>query len=87
MTATLDYGIPGKKMNPGATFKGGGVSLLIPLLTDVGIMSFYLLVRANVHVYIIVSILSSWIIKLLRYYDYLLVEANVHEYICDCYCK
>lgn len=47
----VDSRLPEKVVNPGTNFEDGGVSLWIPLLTGVGTVSFYLLVRENVHKY------------------------------------
>jgi len=47
----MDSRLHGKEVNPSTTSKGVGVILWIPFLTDVGSISFYLLVRQNLHVY------------------------------------
>jgi len=58
----VDSKLHGKELNPGITFYGGGVSLWISLLIDMGIISFYLLAEKMcicIYVYIIVNTISS----------------------------
>jgi len=63
LTLAVDSGLPGKEVNPGTIFEGGGVSVCIPLLLIHASYPFICWLRKCVYVYIIVNTVLIWIYK------------------------